>query len=411
MQTSFKPEFLQTADGKRVNEILRNCVHCGFCNATCPTYQLTGNELDGPRGRIYLIKGFFEEKDFSNISMNHLDRCLTCLACETTCPSGVEYGDLVDIGRKHIEESIERPAFNKIKRNLIISIFSKPARVAALFALARSLKPLLPSKLAMKIPAKIPRTSPGKLRNKYLATDSSSMAKRKMLTIKGCVQSAVAPQINAATSQVLQKSDIQLDEAPTNCCGALAFHLTDLEKAERTIRSNIDNWYEKLSNTHDNMVINSSGCSSFIKQYGTIMQADNSYAEKAKFVSERCKDLSEITSEIKTKSSTPKGKTVAFHSPCTLQHGQKIVGRVETELQKAGYELVTVQNSDICCGSAGTYSLLQTELSTQLLHNKVTNLEAKQPDIIATANIGCLIHLQSGAKTPVKHWIELLTEQ
>ncbi len=411
MQTSFKPEFLQTADGQRVNEILRNCVHCGFCNATCPTYQLTGNELDGPRGRIYLIKGFFEEKGSSNISMNHLDRCLTCLACETTCPSGVEYGDLIDIGRKHIEASIKRPVFNKLKRSLIISIFSKPARVATLFSLARLFKPLLPSKLAKKIPAKIPGKLPSRPPSKYSAKNSSSLAKRKMLTIKGCVQSVAAPQINAAASQVLQQSDIQLDEAPTSCCGALAFHLTDLEKAKRTIRSNINNWYGKLSNSHENLVIVSSGCSSFIKQYGTIMQDDNRYTKKAKFISERCKDLSEITTEIKIKTSEPKNKTVALHSPCTLQHGQKIVGSIETKLQEAGYELVEVQNSDICCGSAGAYSLLQTELSTQLLHNKVTNLEAKQPDIIATANIGCLMHLQSGTKTPIKHWIELLTEQ
>ena len=227
MQTSFTPEFLQTADGQRVNEILRSCVHCGFCNATCPTYQLTGDELDGPRGRIYLIKDFFEEKGTSNISMKHLDRCLTCLACETTCPSGVEYGDLVDIGRKHLEETIERPVFNKIKRSLIINIFSKPTLVATIFAVARLFKPLLPSNLARKIPTKSKISQPGLQTN----------ATRKMLTIKGCVQSSAAPHINTAASEVLQQSDIQLDEAPTDCCGALAFHLTEIEKAKKTIRS------------------------------------------------------------------------------------------------------------------------------------------------------------------------------
>ncbi len=398
MQTSFTPEFLQTPDGQRVNEIIRNCVHCGFCNATCPTYQLTGDELDGPRGRIYLIKDFYEEKATSNISLKHLDRCLTCLACETTCPSGVEFGGLVDIGRKHIEKAIERPTFNKLKRGLIISIFSNPRLVAPIFALAQIFRPLLPSNLAKKIP----------VRPKPLKSTPSRSAKRKMLTIKGCVQSSAAPQINAAASEVLQHSNIQLDEAQTNCCGALAFHLTDLEKAKQTVCSNIDSWYQKLCENHEYLLITSSGCSSFIKQYSTIMQADSTYTEKANFISERCRDLSEITSEIKANTCNLKNKTVAFHSPCTLQHGQKILGNIENKLKEAGYELVAIRDSHLCCGSAGSYSLLETELSNKLLQNKITNLEENQPDIIATANIGCLMHLSSGTKKPVKHWIELL---
>ena len=401
MQTSFPPEFLQTPDGQRVNEILRNCVHCGFCNATCPTYQLTGDELDGPRGRIYLIKNFFEAKDSSKISMKHLDRCLTCLACETTCPSGVEYGDLVDLGRKHLEKAIDRPKANKFKRRLIISIFSSPKRIALILNLARLLKPLVPSKLAKKIPAKANTSK----------STSSFTAKRKMLTIKGCVQSVTAPQINVAASKVLRQSAIQLDEAPSNCCGALAFHLTEVEEAKSTIRSNIDNWYEKLSKNHEYLLITSSGCSSFIKQYGTVMHADKNYAKKAKFVSERCRDLAEITPELKElniNSSGLRKKTVAFHSPCTLQHGQKVLGTIEAKLQEAGYQLTEIRDSHLCCGSAGSYSLLETELSTELLKNKVANLEEEQPDVIATANIGCLMHLQSATNTSVKHWIELL---
>lgn len=398
MQTSFTPEFLQTADGKRVNEILRNCVHCGFCNATCPTYQLMGDELDGPRGRIYLIKDFFEEKVISYVSLKHLDRCLTCLACETTCPSGVEYGDLLDIGRKHIEEAFERPRINKLKRGLIINMFSNPTRVALIFTLARIFKPLLPSKLAKKIPAK----------PKNPISAPSLTAKRKMLTIKGCVQSSAAPQINAAASNVLQHSNIQLDEAQTHCCGALAFHLTDLEKAKTTICSNIDSWYQKLLKNHEYLLITSSGCSSFIKQYGTIMRADKTYAEKANLISERCRDLSEITSDIKANTCNSTNKTVAFHSPCTLQHGQKILGNIESKLRDAGYRLVEVRDPHLCCGSAGSYSLLETELSNKLLQNKVANLEENQPDIIATANIGCLMHLSSSTKRPIKHWIELL---
>ena len=398
MQTSFTPEFLQTSDGQRVNEILRNCVHCGFCNATCPTYQLMGDELDGPRGRIYLIKDFFEEKVISSVSLKHLDRCLTCLACETTCPSGVEYGGLLDIGRKHIEETIQRPTINKLKRGLIISMFSNPTRVALIFMLARFFKPLLPSGLAKKIPAK----------PKYPNSAPSLSAKRKMLTIKGCVQSSAAPQINAAASKVLQSSNIQLDEAQTNCCGALAFHLTDLEKAKKTICSNIDSWYHKLSEGHEYLLVTSSGCSSFIKQYGTIMQGHKSYAEKAIFISERCRDLAEITSDLKANTCDSINKTVAFHSPCTLQHGQKILGNIESKLRDAGYRLVQVRDPHLCCGSAGSYSLLETELSNKLLQNKVANLEELQPDIIATANIGCLMHLSSGTTKPVKHWIELL---
>ena len=398
MQTSFTPEFLQTHHGQRVNTILRSCVHCGFCNATCPTYQLTGDELDGPRGRIYLIKNFFENKDSSDISLKHLDRCLTCLACETTCPSGVKYGDLIDIGREHIEKSIQRPAINKLKRHLIIYVFSNPHLVSFVLLLARLIKPILPLKLAKKIPE----------RPAHISAPSLMTAQRKMLTIKGCVQSCAAPQINVATTQVLQRSNIQLDESGSNCCGALAFHLTETETAKKQIRKNIDEWHENLQNNHEFILINSSGCSNFIKQYSTIMQSDEHYANKAKFVSERCKDLTEIIPEIKIKQGATLGKTVAFHSPCTLQHGQKILGNVETLLQQAGYRVVLPTDAHICCGSAGSYSLLETEFSTQLLRNKVAHLENQNPDMIATANIGCLLHLQSESKLPVKHWIELL---
>ena len=401
MQTSFTPAFLQTADGQRVNQILRNCVHCGFCNATCPTYAITGDELDGPRGRIYLIKNFFEGHDASRISMQHLDRCLTCLACETTCPSGVEYGDLVDIGRKHFETAIKRPNISKLKRSLIVNIFSNAALLAIFFTLARLCKPLLPASIARKIPHRPSLVKIGL----PLATGA-----RKMLTIKGCVQSVAAPQINAAARKVLQRTNIQFDEAATQCCGALAFHLTDMEKAHKTIRKNIDVWYTKLEKSHEYLVVASSGCSSFIKQYSTIMQAD-SYAEKARVVSARCKDLAEISTDLQPQSLHSRHKTVAFHSPCTLQHGQKIIGAVEHKLQKAGYTLVEVHDAHLCCGSAGAYSLLETKFSGTLLQNKVNSLQEKQPDIIATANIGCLLHLQSGSQTPVRHWIELLAQE
>ncbi len=406
MQTSFTSEFIQTNDGERANRILRKCVHCGFCNATCPTYQLTGNELDGPRGRIYLIKNFFEEnKECSSnkTSLKHIDRCLTCFACETTCPSGVKYGELVDIGRKHMHASIQRPVVSKIKRKLILNAFSNSKRVAILLAIARLFKPFLPTTLANKIPTKIKV-----LADSASAPEIPSSLSRKMLTIKGCVQKAAAPQINSATKKVLKNSDIQVDEANSACCGALAFHLTELDSAYNTIRSNIDHWHQMLNSGYEKILINSSGCSAFIKQYGTIMQDDYAYAKKAKSISEHCIDLSELASELKPNASSYANKTIAFHSPCTLQHGQNINGKIEEKLIQAGYDLVEVQDFHLCCGSAGTYSLLQSELSSQLLENKVANLEKNRPNMIVTANIGCLMHLQSGTKIPVKHWIELL---
>ncbi len=397
MQTSLPVEFLKTTEGQHADEILRKCVHCGLCNATCPTYQLTGNELDSPRGRIYLIKNHFEKTGNNGTVLKHLDRCLTCLSCETTCPSGVKFGDLLDIGRKHIGKSIDRSVTSKIKRFLIAWIFSKPARSDLFFALARFVKPALPVKLVKKVPALIRATE----------TKVVIQGARKMLTIQGCVQSSTAPQINAAAIEVLGWSKIQLEESNSDCCGALAFHLTDIKKAEKTIRDNIDDWYEKLKSGHEYLVITSTGCSSFIKQYGNVMQADPDYVKRAAFIASRCRDLSEIGPELRIKLAN-RNCAVAFHSPCSLQHGQKILGAVEARLLEAGYELVPTKNQHLCCGSAGSYSLLEMDLATQLLQNKITCLEQAQPDVIATANIGCLMHLQSGTDIPVKHWIELL---
>ncbi|MGH1536962.1 MAG: glycolate oxidase subunit GlcF [Gammaproteobacteria bacterium] len=405
MQTSFSAEFLQTKDGQRVNGILRKCVHCGFCNATCPTYQVTGDELDGPRGRIYLIKNFFEDQKEhqnsqidNNIGLKHLDRCLTCLACETTCPSGVKYGELVDIGRKHIRDKSKRSLTSKLKRKLILYTFSKPTLSKVAFTLAQLLKPLLPLSLAKKVPSK----------QSLPELNSNLSFTKKVLTIKGCVQSSAAPQINAAAAKVFQNSEILIEETNSKCCGALAFHLTEINTAHQTIRDNIDNWYEKLTNGYEYLSITSSGCSSFIKQYSIIMQDDKDYAEKANFIAERCRDISELAKDIKPNDSDKKSKTVAFHSPCTLQHGQNINGVIEAKLQSAGYTLVDFRDGHLCCGSAGSYSLLEDKLSTELLNNKINCLEENHPDIIATANIGCLMHLQSGTDIPVKHWIELL---
>lgn len=397
MQTSLPKEFLQTKEGLKANEILRSCVHCGLCNATCPTYQLTGNELDGPRGRIYLIKNHLEDQNDGSVGLRHLDRCLTCLACETTCPSNVRYGHLLDIGRKHMNQAINRPLASRIKRHLIARVFARPYLVRAMLALARLARPFLPQDLATKIPARPPAS-------RALAAKSGAT---KLLTIRGCVQSVVAPQINQAAAKVLERSGIGLEEAKGNCCGALSYHLADTAQAEKTIRRNIDNWYPGLAGEYQYFVVTSSGCSSFIKQYGEIMQTDSHYAERAAFISEHCRDLSDLDFAQGTRA-VKETRSVAFHSPCTLQHAQGVLGNIEGRLEAAGYRLVPTTDPHLCCGSAGSYSLLEPGLSTQLLENKLDSLEKGEPDIICTANIGCLMHLQSGTRRPVKHWIELL---
>ena len=397
MQTSLPADYSQTEEGLQANAILRSCVHCGLCNATCPTYQLTGNELDGPRGRIYLIKNHLENDSNGVTGLKHLDRCLTCLACETTCPSNVQFGHLLDIGRKNMSKAIQRPFKDRIKRYLIALLFSKPTRVRPMLALARLSKPFLPQKLAAKIPVRI----------KSSKTTGSTPGLPKLLTIQGCVQSAAAPQINIAAAKVLERTGFHLEEAKSDCCGALAYHLADTDKAERTIRHNIDNWYQDLQGEYGSLVVTSSGCSSFIKQYGALMQSTPEYAKKAEFISKRCRDLSELDIQLDIKP-IRENCTVALHSPCTLQHGQKVHGKIEALLKKAGYRLVPTMDEHLCCGSAGSYSLLETELSERLLANKLACLEEDQPNVISTANIGCLLHLQSGTERSVKHWIELL---
>ena len=296
-----------------------------------------------------------------------------------------------------MNKAVKRPFISRIKRYVIIYIFSSPARVRLILVLARLSKPFLPQRLAGKIPVR--------------ATSSKATKARpdlpKMLTIRGCVQSVAAPQINIAAAKVLERSGISLEEAEGDCCGALAYHLADAKKAERTIRRNIDNWYQSLKEEYKLFVVTSSGCSSFIKQYGEIMQADPGYAQKAEFISRHCKDLSELDIQLGIKP-TGENYTVALHNPCTLQHGQKVHGKIEARLMKAGHRLIPTMDQHLCCGSAGSYSLLETKLSAQLLKNKLACLEEARPDVISTANIGCLMHLQSETETPVKHWVELL---
>jgi glycolate oxidase iron-sulfur subunit len=399
MQTRLAERYRNTALGEEADKVLRSCVHCGFCNATCPTYQLLGDELDGPRGRIYQIKQLLEGDEASRSVQRHLDRCLTCRACETTCPSGVEYNKLLDIGRGLIEQRLPRSFLQRLYRKLIIFSFSESSRVRLLLSTARLFRPLLPTQVKKRIPAVIstpaatPRPQP-----------------RSMLLLDGCVQPAAAPHINELAIQVFDRLGIQLQTvAESGCCGALQHHLSDSEGARQRARTNIDAWWPLIEQGAEAIVVTASGCTPMLKDYQHLLQGDMHYAERAKRISAMTQDLSEVLSREDLSELRPqKPKRVAFHSPCSLQHAQKLDGVVESLLQQTGFTLVPVRDAHLCCGSAGTYSILQADLSARLRSDKLDCLQEQQPELIATANIGCLLHLQAAADVPVIHWIELL---
>jgi len=402
MQTRLVKAFLDTAKGQQADKILRSCVHCGFCTATCPTYQLLGDELDSPRGRIYLIKQVLEGKKATEKTRTHLDRCLTCRACETTCPSGVQYAQLLDIGREIVETQVPRNLFEFSQRFLLRKLIPYPARFKALLSLGLLVKPIMPAVIKNKIPG-VQKASPW----------PTHTQQRKMLVLTGCVQKVVTAQTNVSTANVLNKLGIQLiTEKDSGCCGAVSQHLSATEEAKQFIKANIDAWWPHIEDNIEAIVITASGCGVMVKDYAHLLENDTAYAEKASRVSALAKDISEILRDedfSSVKAITEKTK-VSFHSPCTLQHGLQLSGVVESILIKAGYQLTQVDDSHLCCGSAGTYSILQPKLSRQLLNNKVTALEKHQPDIIATANIGCQMHLSTKAEIPVKHWIELIEQ-
>ena len=402
MQTSLPQALLATESGTRANEILRNCVHCGFCNATCPTYQLTGDELDGPRGRIYLIKQVLEGNRPTDKTQLHLDRCLTCRACETTCPSGVDYHLLLDTGRELLEQSVPRPLPARLVRRALRLVLPWPARFTPLLRTAQLLRPLLPAAMKQKIP----------VRSKDKRPRPQQQHARRILLLTGCVQDAMSPQINAATIRVLHALGIQtLTRSSSGCCGAVSHHLGATDEALGFMRRNIDAWWPDIEQGAQAVVVTASGCAPMVKDYGQLLANDTAYADKASRVSELAKDISEIIAaeDFRTVIRQAAGnQKIAFHSPCTLQHAQRITGSVEQILGQAGYTLTPVTDSHLCCGSAGTYSILQPQLSGRLRDNKLAALQAGQPDMIATANIGCLSHMASHAEVPVKHWIEYL---
>jgi glycolate oxidase iron-sulfur subunit len=400
------------AEGKEAAAILRKCVHCGFCNATCPTYQLLGDELDGPRGRIYLIKQVLEGAEVTRSTQLHLDRCLTCLNCQTTCPSGVEYGHLVDIGRKLVEERVARPAAEKavrwsLKQGLTSRLFGPALK------LGQALRPLLPKILKDKVPA------PERVRPGQHAAEPVTMRThaRKVLMLGGCVQPSMMPNIDRAAARVLDIAGIQtVYAAGAGCCGALRTHLSDTRGGLADMRRNIDAWIPLLAAGDVEAIISSaSACALSIKDYGHALAGDAAYAGKAARISALARDLSELLPQIvpalKNQRRGGAAKRVAFHAPCTLQHGQRLRGGVEGHLRALGFEvMVAGEESHLCCGSAGTYSILQPQLAAQLRDRKLRHLAKTAPEIILSANIGCIQHLQSGTSTRVMHWIELLDE-
>ncbi len=410
MQTNLADFIRDTPQGREADAILRKCVHCGFCTATCPTYQLLGDELDGPRGRIYLMKQVLEGEPVTVKTQLHLDRCLTCRACETTCPSGVHYGRLLDIGRHIVEERASRSGFESLQRKVLRAVIPNPALFKPLLRLGQLARPLLPAALQRKVPPAAAAAKPWPQGNHA----------RKMLVLEGCVQPSLAPATNAAAARVLDHLGITLIRAPNaGCCGAVSFHLNAQDEALGYMRRNIDAWWPHVEQGAEAIVMTASGCGVMVKDYGYLLSNDVAYAEKAQRISGLTKDISEIIAAEKDKvkglvtlhsSLFTLHRKVAFHPPCTLQHGLKMKGQVETLLVDLGFDLVPVPDSHLCCGSAGTYSILQPELSQRLLANKIQALTGESPAAILTANIGCQSHLQSATALPVRHWVEVLDE-
>ncbi len=446
MQTSLADFIKDTPEGKEADAILRKCTHCGMCTATCPTYQLLSDELDGPRGRIYLMKQVLEGAAPTAKTQLHLDRCLTCLACETTCPTGVRYGRLVDIGRRLVEERVARGFIESLWRRALNVVISSPGIFKSTLFTGRLVRAILPRSLSSKIP-----------RAAAAGSWPEASHARKMLVLEGCVQPSLSPGTNAAAARVLDRLGISLIRAAgAGCCGGVTFHLNQQEDALAYMRDNIDAWWPHIEQGAEAIIITASGCGVTVKEYGHLLQHDPVYARKAQRISELTRDISEIlaaeSAKLKpligrqpaasdiplrdlesTVSAAPRGtggqipseerdpssaprhapasrQRIAFHSPCTLQHGLKLQGRVEALLAGLGYSLTPVSDPHICCGSAGTYSILQPELAQQLRANKIAALESGAPTEILTANIGCQTHLQGATALPVRHWIEVLDQ-
>jgi glycolate oxidase iron-sulfur subunit len=401
MQTTLHKNIKDTAEGRKADSILRSCVHCGFCNATCPTYQLLGDELEGPRGRIYLIKQLLETGSSSRQTQQHLDHCLTCRNCETTCPSGVEYHSLLEIGRRFNEKQAPRKPLARALRRLLRLLLPYRERMRTLVRLANYIRPLLPAKYKRQLPCKPPVSYP-----------AGAQHDRKVIMPAGCAQDALAADINRDARRLLDKLGITcISPEDDTCCGAVSAHLSAEDEALHFIRQNIDAWWPDIEDGAEAIVSTASACGLMVKDYGKLLADDADYADKARRVSELCMDISEYLQQ-QNLAYLPfvHSRRIAFHAPCTLQHGHGITGVVESLLQQRGYELTHTIDPHLCCGSAGTYSILQPELSQRLLHNKLDSLLTDSPEVIATANVGCLLHMRSTSTVPVVHWLQLLID-
>lgn len=400
MQTTLSQEARQLPRAEEAERILRSCVHCGFCNATCPTYQLLGDELDGPRGRIYLIKQVLEGNDVTRKTQAHLDRCLSCRNCETTCPSGVDYHNLLDIGRAVVDAAVQRPLGQRLLREGLRAVVPKPGLFKGLLGSGQVFRAVLPATLQSKLPHNL---EPAKAR-------PTRRHARQVLMLEGCVQPGLSPNTNAATARVLDRLGISITPGrEAGCCGAVDYHLDAQAAGLNRARRNIDAWWPSIEQGAEAIVQTASGCGAFIKEYGHLLSSDPAYADKAKKVSALAKDLVEVLRDEPLETlAISSSQRVAFHCPCTLQHAQKLGGAVESVLTRLGFNLTAVPDSHLCCGSAGTYSLTQPELSRQLRDNKLNALESGKPEVIITANIGCQTHLNGAGRTPVRHWIELV---
>ncbi|MCY1265482.1 glycolate oxidase iron-sulfur subunit [Pseudomonas jessenii] len=400
MQTTLSERASQLPRAAEAESILRTCVHCGFCNATCPTYQLLGDELDGPRGRIYLIKQVLEGNDVTQKTQQHLDRCLSCRNCETTCPSGVDYHNLLDIGRAVVDAAVPRPLGQRLLREGLRQTVPHPDLFKSLINGGQVFRALLPDSLQSKLPRSAYPAKPRPM----------TLRERQVLMLEGCVQPSLSPNTNAAAARVLDRLGISvIASREAGCCGAVDYHLDAQAAGLDRARRNIDAWWPSLEKGAEAIVQTASGCGAFIKDYGHLLASDPAYADKAKKVSALARDLVEVLrDEPLEQLGIHASQRLAFHCPCTLQHGQKLGGAVEALLTRLGFNLTSVPDGHLCCGSAGTYSLTQPELSRQLRDNKLDALESGHPEVIVTANIGCQSHLDGAGRTPVRHWIELV---
>jgi len=400
MQTRIHPDLIDLPKVQEAESILRSCVHCGFCTATCPTYQLLGDELDGPRGRIYLLKNLLEENAIDDRVIVHLDRCLTCRACETSCPSGVKYSRLLEIGKELIAAKSTRPASKRIQSSLLRWVVPRNYLFTPLLRTGQFLRPVLPGVLADKVPA---RQEPLPISNRKM-----ERPQKNVLLLKGCVQRAATPNVNIALEQLLATQNIAVTHLPNEgCCGAVEYHMSAHDQGLRRMRDLIDKLHDQLEKV-DYVVSSASGCGVTIKEYSLYLSEDAAYARKAAQVVEKVVDVSELLGQFEFKCSPIRA---AVHTPCTLQHGQGINGEIERILERADITIVKSRESHLCCGSAGTYSIMQPDISRRLQLRKLEVLQENSPQVIVTANIGCQLHLQAEASVPVMHWVELLQQQ